>query len=210
MASRSPLASSFQAPPPGNTPWLKNAVALLFLALLVPALSWWVWHAVPAWLEDASRAAPRPASGAGTPPPMVSSPVSDNVAQRANAVIEATPPRAGMPSDPSPPSTPALTPDKPSETASSPDTLAQAQAPNPPAKNTVSIKGLGFITLEEPDKPAPRQKDVAEPKARTSTKPSEHAATSSKGSDPCQDINRKLSTQDPTPEDIAFLKRGCK
>lgn len=206
MASRSPLASSFQAPPPGNTPhWLKNAVALLFLAILVPAMGWWVWHAIPAWFGDASR----PASGAGTPP-LVSSPVPDNVAQRANAVIEATPPRAGQPSDPSLPSTPALTSDKSSETASSPDTLAQAQAPNPPAKNTVSIKGLGFITLDEPDKPTPRQKDVAEPKARTSSKASEHAATSSKGSDPCQDINRKLSTQDPTPEDIAFLRRGCK
>ncbi|RTL30841.1 MAG: hypothetical protein EKK47_09290 [Burkholderiales bacterium] len=206
MASRSPLASSFQAPSPGNTPpWLKNAVALLLLALLVPALSWWVWHAIPAWLGDASR----PASGAGTPP-LVNSPAQDNVAQRANAVIEATPPRAGLPSAPSPSGTPALTPDKPSETASSPDTLAQAHAPSPAAKNTLSIKGLGFITIDEPDKSAPRQKDVAESKARTSSKPSEHAATSSKGSDPCQDINRKLSTQDPTPEDIAFLKRGCK
>lgn len=188
MASRSSLASGFQSPPATLSPWVKHAALLILLAVL-PVLSWWGWKA----------------THASSP----SNPIQDALIDKANGTVATTPTAAGLPAEMPLPGPAASAPDKAPPASPPSENLAQAPAPNPSSKNTLSIKGLGFITLDVPEKPAPRQKEI-EPKARINVKPSEQTAAPTKGGDPCQDINRKLSTQDPTPEDIAFLKRGCK
>lgn len=166
--------------PSSRVPLAKSAAAVLLLAL-IPLVAWLTWHGLGGI---------RPAADAKAK--------ADTSAERANITLERVPTGAGHPT--------AL----PAPTASTPpaETASPAQGP----KGAVLIKGLGFLTIDDPaaDKPGPARAREDSSKPKPVTRVSERPAAPPKGVDPCQDINRKLSTQDPTPEDIAFLKRGCR
>lgn len=176
---------------------------------LIPLVAWLTWQGlggIRPSVDNAERAnatLEQAPTGAGLPPTSnTTSATGLSHSQGASAPAVNAPLAAPAPivtAGASPSSGKSATP--PAESAS------QAQGP----KGAVLIKGLGFLTIDDPaDKPEPSRAREEGIKPKPVTRVSERPAAPPKGADPCQDINRKLSTQDPTPEDIAFLKRGCK
>jgi hypothetical protein len=199
--------------PSGRVSLAKSAAVVGIIAL-IPLVGWLTWQglggirttpAAPSFTaEQANARLEQVPAGAGMP------------GGSANATAAATPSAATLPA--SEVAAPILTAGTTSQitarqtpAASPSESASQAQGP----KGAILIKGLGFLTIDPPaaDKPEPTR---ARDEGGNSIKPkpvmrvSERPAAVPKGVDPCQDINRKLSTQDPTPEDIAFLKRGCR
>lgn len=187
----------------------KSAAAMAILAL-IPLVAWLTWQSL-----GGIRATPANEGTAARANAMLEQSPTGAGLSAGNAVVPGTSAAPGLGASASsdaagtqPIMTAGVTPSPAKPAAAPTESASQAQGP----KGAILIKGLGFLTIDPPaaDKPEARARDEGGTKSKPVMRVSERPAAVPKGVDPCQDINRKLSTQDPTPEDIAFLKRGCR